>query len=440
MEDTENLKEATFSDLFELNLDNFLEELSALNDTFPMELALLSIKHKQLIEKLEKISIVIEEEEGGESESKKVRYKANVENFEEFTEIHKHLQRTDIAKKIIPRNFVVSNVSQYDAFLGELVKTLYEVNSNIIRSCEKDLKIEELFNYDSIEELKEHIVDKEVESLLREEHYEQLKILEKRITKVTGNNFTLTTNLPVLPEFVELTQRRNLFVHTNGFTNRQYLEAKRKWNFQSECTEELSEELGANPKYCERAFQVLFEMAVKLTHVLWRKFVPAERENADDHLNQVIYDLLVDEEYDLAIEIANFGTNVIKKFSSEQIRKFIIINKAIAYKMKNKDKECQKVIKNEDWSIGNEFKLAKLVLEDNFIEAKELMIRIGDTEEILNRKAYEKWPLFRQFRKTEEFKSGYKELYNEEFTVEEIQDKVETEEAKEEKVKKKSRA
>lgn len=425
MEETEIIKEATFSDLFELNLDRFIEELSALNDTFPMELALLSIKHEQLIEKLKKISTVTEEKD--ELGEKFEKYKANAENLDEFSKIHKHLQRTSIAEKIIPRNFIVSIVSQYDAFLGELVKSLYEVNPNIIRSCEKDLKIEDLFNYESIDELKEHLIDKEVESLLREEHFEQLKILERRITKVSGNNFSLTTDLPVLPAFVELTQRRNLFVHTNGQANRQYFEARKKWDFQSECSGELNEELKAEPEYCQKAYQVLFEMAVKLTHVLWRKFTPTERENADEHLNQVIYDLLVDEEYDLAIEIANFGTNVIKKFSSEQIRKFIIINKAIAYKMQDKNKDCIKVIKNEDWSIGNEFKLAKLVLEDNFTEAKKLILRIGNTDEILKREAYEKWPLFNKFRKSAEFKTCFKELYGEDFSLEEIRDKVDSE-------------
>ena len=164
-------------------------------------------------------------------------------------------------------------------------------------------------------------------------------------------------------------------------------------------------------------------MSVKLTHVLWRKFVPLEREEADGHLNQIIYDLLIDNKYELAIEFANFFTDVIKKFSSEQFRKFVIVNKAIAYKMLNKEKECKQVIKSEDWSIGNEFKLAKLILEDSFVEAKKLMIKIGDNDEVVNKKAYENWPLFEKFRLTEEFKSTYLELFKEEFTLEEIQEK-----------------
>ena len=417
----EVIEEATFSDLFQINIDRFLDEISALSDTLPMEEILLSIKHQQLVERLEKISV--SKEDIDEEGRKFIRYKANIDNLEEFEKLHKHIKRTDIAKKILPRNFIVSIVSQYDAFLGDLLRALYIINPNIIRSSEKELTIEHLFQFDSIDDLKDHIVDKEVESLLREEHFEQLKVLERRITKVSGNDFTLTKDLPVLPFFIELTQRRNLFVHANGLTTRQYFESKRKWNFESECCEELNVELKAKSDYCKQAYRILFEMAVKLTHVLWRKFVPEERENADDHLNLVIYELLKDNEYDLAIIIGDFATDVIKKFSSEQIRKFIIINKAIAYKLQDKDKECKKVIKSEDWTIGNEFKLAKLVLEDNYELAKKLIIKIGDTDDILNKKAYETWPLFTKFRKSEEFKSAYFELYKEEFTIEEIQNK-----------------
>lgn len=418
-EDAEIIEEATFSDLFQININRFIEELSALNDTLPIEIAILSMKHQQLIKKLEKISTVSEETDDSGKEF--IRYKTNTDDLDKFSKIHKHIKRTDIAYKILPRNFIVSIVSQYDAFLGKLVKTLYEINPNIIRSCEKELNIKDLFNYDTIDELKDHIVDKEVESLLREEHFEQLKILERRISKVLGNNFTLTTDLPVLASFVELTQRRNLFVHSNGMITRQYLEAKKKWNFGSDCCGELDGELKVEPLYCKKAFQVLYEISVKLTHVLWRKFVPTEREVADEHLNQIIYELLIDNEYTLAIEICNFGTNVIKKFSSEQIRKFIIINKAIAYKMQGKEKDCKKVIKNEDWSIGNEFKLAKLVLEDKFDDAKKLMLKIGASDDVLNKKAYENWPLFKKFRKSEEFKTGYFELYKVKFSIEEVQ-------------------
>lgn len=90
-------KEATFSQLFEFNLDRFLEELSALNDTLPIQMILLDIKHKELIKKLEKIS----KKTDGKSEDGKpvTKYKVLNEQIDEFSKIHKHLTRTDISRR-----------------------------------------------------------------------------------------------------------------------------------------------------------------------------------------------------------------------------------------------------------------------------------------------------------------------------------------------------
>lgn len=404
-----------------MNLERFLDEITALNDILPFQMKFVTLKHSKYLEELETISIKTDEVDDQGKEF--TRYKIKIEDSEKFPKLHKQLNRLDIATKILPRNFIVSIVSQYDAFLGDLMRVLYKINTNIIRSSEKLILAEDLFKFKDITELKEHIVDKEIDSLLREEHYEQLKIIEKKVASVFGKEFTLTTNLSILPSFIELTQRRNLFVHTNGLASRQYIESSKKWKFEKTKTISINDELFASREYCNNAFEILYEISLKLTHVLWRKFIPEERLNADKHLNQIIYDLLLDNKYNLAITISNFATEVIKKFSSEQLRKFIVINKALAYKMLNKDQECQLIIKNEDWSIGSEFKLAKLILEDNFQDAIFIMRKIGNNDELVDKEAYKAWPLFYKFRKEEIFKQTYMEIFGEEFTLEEIQNK-----------------
>lgn len=420
--------ELTNSELFEINLERFLEELSALDETLPIQMLLLNAKRNTLLKRLEEISDKTEEKD--EDGKEFFRFKVKPEFSDKFPKIHKHLNRSDIALKILPRNYIVSIISQYDAYLGELIRILFQLNPNLLKSSEKELKVEDLFNYESVDELKLHIVDKEVDSILRDEHFEQLKTIEKRISNATGKNFTLTSDLPVLCEFVELTQRRNLFVHTNGQTTRQYCETYRKWKIENECNGDVNYELIANPIYCKRAYEILYEMSVKLTHVLWRKFVPKEREKADWNLNGLTYQLLNDSKYKLALTLLEFATDVLKKFETEQLRKFMVVNKAIAYKMMDMEQECHEVLAKEDWSIGNEYKLAHAVLKDDFKRASELMKVMGDNDEIVSRFAYEDWPLFKRFRKTEEFNSTYKEIFGEEFRFEEIQEKKKIEDSK----------
>ena len=65
--------------------------------------------------------------------------------------------------------------------------------------------------------------------------------------------------------------------------------------------------LGVSRSYFTRAYEVTFEVGVKLAHVLWRKVRPGERLEADRNLLSIGYELLVEEKYDLARAIHDFG-------------------------------------------------------------------------------------------------------------------------------------
>jgi hypothetical protein len=73
-----------------------------------------------------------------------------------------------IATYIVPQSFVVSMVSQYDAFLAASIKHLFLLKPEKIRSAEKTISVEELVRFDSIGEvLRELIIEDEVDEILR---------------------------------------------------------------------------------------------------------------------------------------------------------------------------------------------------------------------------------------------------------------------------------
>ena len=80
------------------------------------------------------------------------------------------------------------------------------------------LHFSELSNFDSIESARSHLIWKEIDSLLRKSHFEHLKWIESKVEldKITTQNQWLN-------KFLELTERRNLFVHTDGVVNKHYL-------------------------------------------------------------------------------------------------------------------------------------------------------------------------------------------------------------------------
>lgn len=422
------------SKLLEVNLTRFLKEISALNSTLPMQMIMIRARKKVNLDRLKEISIDFREEEiEGELHYK---YKINLEKYDEHQKIDSELEMADIAFKIIPRNFVVSMISQYDAFLGELIRIIFYNNDNLIRNSEKEVKIEDLFTYQSIDEIKLKIIDKEVDSILRDEHCEQLYTIEKRISKLLGKEFKLTSKFPTLPKFIELTQRRNLFVHTNGMVTPQYLLNKTKFKFESE-GQEINDELGANPKYCKNAFKILYEVAVKLTHVLWRNLYASELEESDDSINVIIYDLLKKGENDLAIIVSEFATTPSWKHTNEKIRKYILINKLIALNKKGESDKVKQIIDSEDWSVGEEFGLARLILLKKYDKAKVKLIEIGPNSKIFTQDAYKYFVLFDEFRSTEQFKEAYEEVFKEQFlieneTTEETQNKLKNGDSEEE--------
>ena len=93
-------------------------------------------------------------------------------------------------------------------------------------------------------------------------------------------------------------------------------------------------------------------------------------------------------------------------------QKIITVNYAQALKRNGAVEEAEKVLDEVDWSAAAApFKLAKAVLMEDYQEASTLMKKIGPQEEFLTEDAYHTWPLFIEFRETDEFASTYLEVF-----------------------------
>jgi hypothetical protein len=329
------------------------------------------------------------------------------------------------ATDLIPKNLVVSLISQYDAFLGNLLAAIYLKKYDLLNNIEKTMTFKELLSFNNIDEAKEFIIEKEIENILRQSHVEQFDTLEKKF------NIILKSDLPIWPTFVEFTQRRNLFVHCNGIISSQYLKVCTSHGCIFNDGNKIGTKLEVSADYLASGFNCIYEIGVKLAHVLWRKIFPDEIELADKNLNNIIYNLLIQEKYKLARIFADFACIILKKSSSDIYRRMYIINRAISYKFDGDRDSAIKILKKEDWSASNiVFKLGVQVLNDNFQEASNIMKQIGSENDMINKKGYLDWPLFKEFRKKEIFRNIYKEIYQEDYelfihdneTIEKIED------------------
>jgi hypothetical protein len=342
------------------------------------------------------------------------------DEYLDFINIRRQSQRSRRALQIIPRSFLASLISHYDAFTGSLLRALFFMKPEVLNSSERMFSFKDLVSFESISAAREWVVDKEVETLLRESHADQFKWMEKKFAT------PLTKDLPSWPTFVEITERRNLFTHCNGIVSAQYLAVCSQNGV--DCSKvKVGMELHVTPQYFQDAYATIVEIGLKLAHVLWRRLKPEEMEAADTSLNNLCLDLIRDEKYAIARNLLDFAAQF-NKFGSESIRMILLLNRAQAYKWSGHEKRAKEILAAEDWTAANEkFQLAAAVLNDDFKTAAKLMKHIG-AESSPTKGDYKEWPMFKVFRTSPEFTAAYKELFGKPFgevTAEEISEKKE---------------
>lgn len=401
--DTEEIK----TNNFDIALNKFLSHIESLWTSLPIVL--------RTIEKTQQASI----SEHGEFLKNNCEfvqegnyYIITSEHNRKNSQLRKAVNNSTSAIKIIKRNFLVSLISQFDTYTSDLIKAIFEIRPEIINNSEKQLAFSELSKFESIKDAQNYIIEKEIETVLRENYTDQFKWFERKL------NIQLRKDLPIWETFIEITQRRNLFVHNDGKVSSQYLSVCKENNLKIGDKIKLGVELSVGIKYFDKAFKCLFEIGVKLNQVLRRNLVPEEIEHADNSFLNISFELIQNRQYDLAKILYDFSDKYIKKYSKEDLRLRILLNGAQTYKWLDEDEKCKQIIKQVDWSATNDlFKLASNVLLDKFEEASLIMRNIGDNEKVIDKTYYRDWPIFKIFITTEFFKNAYIDIYKMPFEI-----------------------
>lgn len=386
-------------------VDSYLHNLVALHEVVPYQMLMAtsvakdsSKKYKQFLdEKGDKL-----EEDSNEGSTS---YQLNYKDVRRSTRLGLKSERSKTVLDLLPRNFAVSYVSEYDSFLGQLLKKILLFKPEIIDSKDKNISLSDLVTLGSVEAARERIIDKEVESVLRSSHSDQFTWMENVFS------LALTKGLDSWPTFIELTERRNLFVHCDGIVSEQYLKVCEKYKVGVSKDVFVGHKLLADKKHLKNSYETLYEIGLKLSQVLWRKLAPNDIEKAEDSLSHFIYELLIEENYSLARNLLDFACCTLKKWNSESARLMYVINRAIAYKFSGKKEISVKILESQDWSAcGENYQLCVAVLMDDFDKAKKLMLNIGSSGSV-NEGSYLEWPCFKVFRESDEFTEAFTEVF-----------------------------
>ena len=389
------------------NLTTFLRHIDAIRDTLPMTILLLLPYNKkakdQFVEYLKNNVEEIEDDSG------KKTLLINSDEIKLYESLERNSSISSLATKIIPESLFVSLISQYDAFLNRLLRSIFEIRPELLNNSERNLTFSQLVGMKSIEEAREFIIEKEIETVLRKSHSEQFEYLENKL------GMELRKNLPIWQTFVEITERRNLLVHCDGIASSQYFKICSEHNCDISKVK-IGTKLHVNPEYFGKAYRCLYEISTKLTHTIWRKLLKDDLLEADRELNDICLELINNNHYKLADILLDFACGQ-KKHFDEALKNVFLINKALSAYLQDKKDIAKTILNSKDWSAtSNDFKLAHSVLTDDFNTAYDLMKKIGSNGDI-EKADYKVWPLFNVIRDKKGFQDTFQDIFGEEYKV-----------------------
>lgn len=297
-------------------------------------------------------------------------------------------------------------VSHFDAFILRTVNDLLKAKPDIANSINKTISVQELLEFSSIEHARAAIVDKEIDSLMRDSHEKHLKwIAEKSGVKIEPDE-------DLRRQFFELCERRNILIHNDGKVNSVYIEKCAKYGIDtSEFVEGQKLETGA--EYLSKSISCIFEMATKISQAVWRSVCPEEISSADKALNDFTYDLIQRKKYQLAIRLFQFCRGNIKKWSSETVRLQNLVNHANALRLSGKRLKAKEILDAEDWEARSpDFQICAAAVREDYKKCIDLL-KLHRKSIGIDRINFVEWPVFIGLRDDADFQAAFMRVFGE---------------------------
>lgn len=162
--------------VFAANLDAFITRIDSLAEHLTLTMGAVQVVTGQLSKQLKEFVT----EHGDPLEGEPGRFLIPENHFPKFQRLDKRLTRTRIAHSAIPRSFTVTLISDFDAFLGGLLRVLYVTKPEALNVSQRTFTYAQLADFGSIEAARDYLLEKEVETFLRASHIEQFEVLEDK--------------------------------------------------------------------------------------------------------------------------------------------------------------------------------------------------------------------------------------------------------------------
>lgn len=325
-------------------------------------------------------------------------------NLPKFASLLRRRNEIFATGNALPSMLLPTVVAHFDAFFSRLLATNFRVRPELTKSIEKQLTVQELMQFSSIDAAKDHYIEKEIDNVMYKSRTEQLAWLSGKLKVDFGIEKKLKDN------FFELTERRNIIIHNGSLVNLRYLDNLRRLGIDPG-KKSVGKRISTTRKYLFSSVVSTLEMGFIISQLVWRKLAPAEAEDADELANEVTFELIEMKEYEAAKALLEFCRSDKIEFASERCKLVNVINYANVLRLEDKKEEAKAVLDQHDWTARSlDFEMcASAVLEDAD-RCAELLLKHKDIEGI-GPPEYAHWPVFSSVRETDKFREAFKSVY-----------------------------
>lgn len=296
-------------------------------------------------------------------------------------------------KEILYSGTLLLLVTYFENTISKIFKADFQKHPNRISLENKTISYNILEISENIADIREHLIDSEVSSMMYKSASDWIEYLKKNL------KLKLEYVTEKLPELKEIIARRNIIVHNNGIVNNIYL---------SQITSndvKRGDLITVSRKYIDNAINLVETIGVTIIIEIWLKECRKD-SNDFEKICETIYDeYLFNERWNEAKIFYEICLNSNKLKDADIL--LCKINRWQCYKWLNEyDKVKVEVDTLDSSAFKDIYQLGILALQDKYNEFFQLYERQSEIKD----EQLETWPLFTNIRNSEQYKNREKKI------------------------------
>lgn len=310
-------------------------------------------------------------------------------NFEQIGTVLNSI-KIDINKvDILYKSALMSLVVYLESMFAELFRISFSKYPDSIVS-KKTLSFEEIIKLGSLDEARDYLIEKEIESMMyksfddwckyfKDKHSMKMDYLENDRERLT-----------------EIICRRNLFVHNGGVVNNIYIS---KVNPEQRIGIEKGKKLKVDSEYVNEAIEVVYRIGCLIILDIWRKS-SNDISKMSDYILSTGYNFMREEKWQTSAEI--YKLIIFEKRVDFKTKLTAKINYWQSIKWQGEYNQIKKEVDGEDFSAySSEFQLCLLAIKDDVDNFFKLLPTVCPNN--ISFDDFKTWPVFKEIRKDSKY-------------------------------------